>query len=153
MNRFRLQKGDWVILPLAIIALLCGYQIFQNWQGPLSVLPSLLSGWNIFTTPNWAALLLIVFSMLYIYKTVRRRRLPVIAKIAAYVPSILLAAVLFLIIKQSDSCSFAGGAISCSSAQYLLFWLVFFNPFVTPVLVVLSGAGIVSLLLGRKEQK
>lgn len=131
----RIKKGDWLMVPLAMLTLLCGYHIVSTWRSPISLLPGSLIGF--FMAPLWTSLLATTFSVIYIYKTVRRAPRHIVAKVVAYVLSFITIAV--------------GLFASFRSDQYFVFWVFFFNPYVTPIVVVASIGGIVASLMPARK--
>lgn len=141
-------KNSWPLLPLGILFFFCLYTITLNVNGLGYLATSPLS---IFTQPAFAAAMIAAFCLTYAYSVMRRAPLRPLAKAAAYVMSgWLVVALAFMMTLPSDACSFAAGAPNCSDAQYLRFWLVFFNPVSSTLLEVLSLTGILALTLKRK---
>lgn len=142
----RLKKGGWLILPLGLLAALSLYVLARNFP---NIIPGSLQG-SFFSAP-FSALLMTLFSVLFIYKTVRRIPQHILAKIVAYILTFLfIIGVVLMINASGHGCTFAGGPVDCTSAQIMPLWLVFYNPWVTPVVTVLSLVGIIMLLLKRK---
>ncbi|MFI5746565.1 hypothetical protein ACIBBE_11590 [Streptomyces sp. NPDC051644] len=137
LGNTRLKKGDWLILPLGILAALCVSQIVMSWQGLLSLVPGSPAGF--FYHPPFIAFLIIIFSAIYIYKIVRRLPRHIVAKVAAYALS-------FTIILIGIAMAFYAGS------DYYQFFILFFNPLVSPFMLVITIGGIVASLLPSKKR-
>lgn len=135
----RLKRGDWLIIPLGILAISGGYFVYMNLSG-------------IFSPMVLVALFVTLFSIIYIIKTFLRLPRNIISKIAAYTFSIFIVAVgIFMILNSQSSCGSTSMLTSCSDANYFLFILLFLNPFTMPFLALVSIVGIVASLFPSRK--
>jgi hypothetical protein len=141
-ERFRFTAAGLLALPLSILLFFSGTAIIRGFSITfLNTLPGLLSG----ATPTLLAMA--GFSALYIYKGIIKSSRHTLDNITAYTLSLLtVVTVLFMTFNSRQTCMFAGGNIDCSEAQLLIFYFVFLNPLIMPVVLVLSIIGIVSLI-------
>lgn len=143
----RLAAPGLLSIPLAILFLLSVVAIIQGFSKPFpNSLTGLLSGVTLalFALPS--------FSVLYVYRGLIKSSRHVLDTVVACILSLLtVVTVLFMSLNSSSPCMFAGGTIDCNNAQLILFYVVFFNPFVLPIATILSLTGIISLL--RKQNR
>lgn len=142
----RLKKGDWLILPLSILAAVSFYTAVLSLPVSYSFVQSPLSS---FMVPALPAFLVAFFSLFYIYYTLRRKARPLLAKIIAYTLSfVFLLVLLWIAAGSGQPCTgFFGGPTDCSSLYYLKILIALFNPYSCIVLSLLSLSGIITLLV------
>lgn len=147
----RLQKGDWLILPLGILAALCFY-VFTSSLSGLGYLAQ--SPLGVLNQPVLFALLMGIFSVWFIYKILRRSVRPLVSKIAAYTLSIaLILVLLWVAVGSGQPCTgLFGVQTDCSNVYYFKIWLALFNPYVGSALSLLSIAGIISFFQSASKK-
>lgn len=134
---FRLKGSEWLTLPLGILVLACLYTFMSTMQSFNFSL----------TSPCAVSLLVGVFSIIYVYKSLRAEPRHPIATVIAYVFSAILVILGgVLIVASGDGC---GG--DCSTSSALVAWLVVFNPIVAILWSPLAIIGTVLLLTKRSK--
>lgn len=139
--QLRLKGNDWLIIPLGIVVIICIILIAPNITGADSI----------FTIPTLTIALISIFSALYIYQVLIHKKILLLAKIIAYIFSIIFLGILLLSLGQSCG-GFFGTPANCNDALYLLFWIFLLNPFSLPILLLLSAGGLVVLLIPKTRR-
>lgn len=145
-----MRKGDWLLLPLAGLTTITLYMIASSLSGLGYLIESPES---VFNQPILFALLMGVFSVAFIYKTLRRSARPLVSKVTAYTLSIILLLTLAWIVLGTESCTgLYGVQTDCTSVYYFKLGVILFNPYVGSILGALSLAGTTALTVSRKER-
>jgi uncharacterized membrane protein YdcZ (DUF606 family) len=134
---FRLKGSEWLTLPLGILILACLYTFASTMQSFNFSLAS----------PSAISLLVGVFSVIYVYKSLKAEPRHPVATVIAYVFSAFLVILGGVLIATSgNEC---GG--NCSTSSALIAWLVVFNPFTAILWSPLAIIGAVLLLTKRSK--
>jgi flagellar biosynthesis protein FlhB len=140
-SRIRLKGNDWLIIPLGIVVIIC-VTLF---------VPNIATFNTIFTLHALVIVLTAIFSVLYIYRVITQKNIRPLAKIIAYIISIIFLGVLILSVGQS-CVGFFGAQRTCNDAVRFLFWLILLNPFSLPILLFLSAGGLATLLASKAKR-
>lgn len=129
----------WLVFPMSVILLFSIYAFFLD-------LSDLLQ--------TGAAFLLMVFSLLYILKVIKKEKINYYAVTLAYLlTALLLWSLVPALLGIGRSCSSLFGAqTSCVDDHFLTVSILLFNPFSMIILGVLCLSGIVTLLIKLKKQ-
>jgi hypothetical protein len=149
-NAFR--KSDWILIPLGLIVATClTIVVMKSYVLTYLLTPQF---YDAFWFPPFPSLLIAIFGILYIYKTLQRKPIGKLAELIAY--TLLLVFVIFIIqvvmilAGKGQVCSgLFGVPTECSEVNAMMLSIFFANPYSLTLLSSLAILGIASLLLKR----
>lgn len=151
-HKFKLEKRDWPIFTLGALALGCWYLVLTT----LSSLPyAFIHPYpNMLIQPTFIALLIGIFSSLYVYSVITRKSIRQSVRVIGYIFSVIFVGILLYVALGSGStCTgLFGVQTDCSSVNYFTVYVLFFNPFVLPIFSILAVVGATMLLIGAKKK-
>lgn len=146
-------KKDWQTISLAFLTIACVYILFTAAPSLASQItssfPTLLMNFA------FSALVLAVFSILYIYKALRREVIRKPARIVASLFSgLLIASVVYVAFGIGQMCSsFFGVQDECTSVYAVTVYILLFNPYSLLLWNTLAFIGVVTLFTKAKASK
>lgn len=140
---YKIPKGFWLLLALGLLALYSLYLVVMQTSrtGNLPISPDI----STIMDPGTSSLLIVIFSASFFYETARKRGTSSIAKIAAYT----LTAITVLAVIAA----FVLSARSSSDSFYLIFYILFHNPYVSGLTSTAAITGSVSLFSQKLSAK
>jgi hypothetical protein len=146
----RFTKSDWVIFPLGLVVIICLSLVVMKAYALTYILTP--SFYNAFWFPPFPSLLIALFGIVYIYKTVRRKLVGGIAKAIAYiilaVSAIFIFQVAMIIGGKGELCTNLYGVLTdCSEAHALTLYVFFANPYSLALISSIAVAGGIVLLV------
>lgn len=151
-NAFK--KSDWILIPLGLIVATCLTIVAMKGY----VLTYLLTPqfYDAFWFPPFPSLLIAIFGIIYIYKTLQRKPIGKIAEMTAY--TLLLVFVIFIIqlglivTGKGQICSgLFGVPTECSQVNAMMLGVFFANPYSLTLLSSLAILGVTSLLVTKRQ--
>lgn len=152
-NAFR--KSDWILVPLGLIVATCITIVIMK----AYVLTYLLTPqfYDVFWFPPVPSLLIAIFGVIYIFKTLKRQSIGKVAQIAAYTLFIIflifIIQVALIIGGKGQLCSgLFGIPRDCAEANAMMLSVFFANPYSLTLLSSLAILGTASLFISSRTK-
>jgi hypothetical protein len=127
----RFKPSDLVILPLGFLVIICLRTLLSYGGSSSFFVDDPIA--SILSQPALMALCIAPFSILLIYKIIRRQTIPLVANIASLITAFIVSVLFVWLLSVSDS-----------RDLFLKFAILFFNPFVAPVLIIVGLVGLIA---------
>ena len=153
-NAFR--KSDWILIPLGLIVVTCiTIVIMKAYVLTYLVTPQF---YDVFWFPPVPSLLIAIFGVIYIFKTLKRQSIGSVAQIAAYtlfvVFLVFIIQVALIIGGKGQVCSgLFGIPRDCAEVNAMMLSVFFANPYSLTLLSSLAILGTTSLLASSRSKK
>jgi hypothetical protein len=149
LPRFQITHRDWPLIPLGLMVITCLYIFLVNIQTLLYLFSP--SFYGAFWFPALPSLLIALFGVLYIYKTLTRKRITKSAKAISYILLIIFFTFLLFVAtipggKGHICTGLFGVQTDCSSTNALTLYILFANPYSLMLLSTIAIVGIFTLL-------